>query len=547
MAACVPILAFVDEHFVLPLIFPVSEPFVLQLPYRIVFFRYQVFEMDPSAQELAAIGTLESAFVWIGMHEGVVAALRESMGDLQLVREVVLIPQGAWDAGVGAMRFKIAGEEGAPADRALSALELGQVASVRRVCRLRLGLPAAEGGGDGGSQASGGVVALVGAQAAPVVRKIKISQIFDQADDTEIVPWNPARARSVMAAFRAANDGEDPEEEEDVTADQLAALEHRLQSGACPCPDFGVWRPFGQRLARALKLTVHHCTPGGDYVPYEVQGPPSHAEWRAAYRVFAVGMRALGAATATRLNMYANRVSKFNDVYGQMCWWLVAQADQRMRSEHLERIRRTAEDERNTAVASGGTHPFDPLMPWDYCLKAAACDRRFWDEELDRKCVLFITHLRSQRQLTDDGHGAELRQHGGPAAPAGSSEGGGRGTRKRHRTGAGGSSGSQGGGPPCGSGGKSGGGRGTPQAGSKGKGTGKGKAHAPDGRYRTSETGAEICWTWNHHADGCSGVCANNRAHICEWCRSPQHRSIACSKKAPGWTPPQGGWSPATR
>ena len=180
-----------------------------------------------------------------------------------------------------------------------------------------------------------------------------------------------------MAAFKAGNDGEDPEEEEDVTADQLAALEHRLGSGACPCPDFGVWRPFGQRLARALKLTVHHFTPGGDYVPYEVQGPPSFSEWQAAYRVFAVGMRALGAATATRLNMYSNRVSRFNDVYGQLCWWLVAQADQRMRSEHLERIRRLAEEERNAALASGAMHAYDPLMPWDYCLKAAANDGRF--------------------------------------------------------------------------------------------------------------------------------------------------------------------------
>ena len=76
-----------------------------------------------------------------------------------------------------------------------------------------------------------------------------------------------------MAAFKASNDDEEPEPDEEVSVDQLAALEFKLATGAAPCPDFGVSRPFGTRMARALKLTAHHLTPGGDYVPYEVPGP----------------------------------------------------------------------------------------------------------------------------------------------------------------------------------------------------------------------------------------------------------------------------------
>lgn len=63
--------------------------------------------------------------------------------------------------------------------------------------------------------------------------------------------------------------------------------------------------------------------------------------------------------------------------YGQVCWWLLAQADQRMSSEHKERIRRRAEAERAAALASGGAHAFDPDTPSDYCFRPAASDRKF--------------------------------------------------------------------------------------------------------------------------------------------------------------------------
>ena len=41
---------------------------------------------------------------WIGVSPPVVAGIRLAAGDIQLVREVVLIPSGAWDTAVAAMR-----------------------------------------------------------------------------------------------------------------------------------------------------------------------------------------------------------------------------------------------------------------------------------------------------------------------------------------------------------------------------------------------------------------------------------------------------------
>ena len=104
--------------------------------------------MDPTPAELAAISTIPHAVAWIGMQQPVLDALLEAMGGLDLLREIVLIPTAAWDEAVAAVRILVPGVGDAPpADRAPRARELGQIASLRRVARLRLGLPPEEAGG----------------------------------------------------------------------------------------------------------------------------------------------------------------------------------------------------------------------------------------------------------------------------------------------------------------------------------------------------------------------------------------------------------------
>ena len=101
---------------------------------------------------------------------------------------------------------------------------------------------------------------------------------------------------------------------------------------------------------------------------------------------------------------------------------MVAQADARMRGEHLARIRRWEEEARSAASAAGLPHPLDPAMPWDHCFKVAASQSaEFWACELDRKAVLYITHLKSAMQLQDDDTGTSLRRTG---APKGGNSGG---------------------------------------------------------------------------------------------------------------------------
>ena len=89
-------------------------------------------------------------------------------------------------------------------DRPLFAVEHGQVASIRRVCRLRLGLPAEEtapqanalmpwaGGQPGGAANFGAPQGLLLPPGPPVLppRKIKLSSVIDQTDDAEIYVWD---------------------------------------------------------------------------------------------------------------------------------------------------------------------------------------------------------------------------------------------------------------------------------------------------------------------------------------------------------------------
>ena len=137
--------------------------------------------------------------------------------------------------------------------------------------------------------------------------------------------------------------------------------------------------------------------------------------------------------------------------------------------------------------------------------------------------MLFITHLKTQKQLMDSGHGAELGERGNSGS----------GDRKASRTRGGRGDGDDQHVPvpkkkaAAAKTGKEGG----------DKGGYKGKAKQPDGRFRVDGSGKEICWRWNHSEDGCAEICQNGRAHVCEWCRSYKHRSIACPQKPTGWTP----------
>ena len=170
----------------------------------------------------------------------------------------------------------------------------------------------------------------------------------------------------------------------------------------------------------------------------------------------------------------------------------------------------------------GGAHPFDPAKPWDHVFRAAVEDDKFWATEVTNKAVLFAARFRSQAQLADPGHGAPCTALA-VRAPAPKAKTPRQDWRRPGPYGSGGAKGKEKGTVqhplPRDKGGKD-------RAGKHDKGKGK-------GNFRVDAQGAEICFSWNRSANGCtpSGPCSNGRVHVCEMCLG-SHRAVACPKQS---------------
>ena len=366
--------------------------------------------MDPSTDELLAMGDVGDAQAWIGMSDALLAGVREVIGNFQLFREVALIPDVVWDvAGVAAV---------ARVDRPPMPLEVGQVGSLRRVSRMRIGEPATAAAQVPQAHAFPPGPPLAGG--APMVggpRTLKMKRLVDQVDDTEILAWSSARHALCMKVYKVANGGVEAPKDDAPTADMLAALDWRLTVAQSPWVDFALWRPHGMRMQRAWKLMAQFVNTLGDHVPYEVAGPPDYATWLVAWRIFSVSMVALGAATGAKLAVYARCICKFSGMYKDSLWWLLALSEDRMRLEEMPLIWARGEEEAALAKAEGKPHAFNAL-PWDWCfLEAADNSKDDWEDELHRKATHHVIGLTKKAEIEDGGFGGLERPTTSGAPP----------------------------------------------------------------------------------------------------------------------------------
>ena len=481
--------------------------------------------------------------------ESLLSVLGFRPGMTPLVRQIVAIPFTVWTIAIAAWRItrctRAASNQAVtvhpteePASNP-SPLEIGQAGQVRRVCRLLLKLSPDEGPtGPAATQ----VPPLPAAQpvGAPPYNKVVMSKHLDQADDTEVPPMSLAHYRMLVTNWIATeNDREEPDDAEEATADMLACLEHRAGSGATPFADFGVWRPFGSRMGRALKFVVHFTKIDGAHQARELNGPASYEDWEKSCRVFVWAMTVLQLASRTRLNKYGVRIHKLASTYPDV-WWVIGYADIIMRREHLEKVRRRCVQ----LHSDGKLTDFDPMKPWDVIFREAAADETFWNEHVDKKVFRLATSLSTPEEVLDPGfgqldeardsdrivtgcHPAQSRSAGSrpsapQAAPAKTSKGQKRKLALKNKA--------SGASPAW-----------TPRGAQPEK-----KRIAPaaardsktsDGRWKFDGEGVPLCWAFNRKANGCQTPCAEGRSHRCEWCRGPC-RAIECSQKPPGWTPP---------
>ena len=101
-----------------------------------------------------------------------------------------------------------------------------------------------------------------------------------------------------------------------------------------------------------------------------------------------------------RLDLCGEHLRSFLTTYGPSCWFLIYQADVRMRSEHFERIRRRLQIEHDSQNITLG---FDPTTPWDGVFAAAVKDTELWDSEVREKALPYLAKVSTFRDASHDG------------------------------------------------------------------------------------------------------------------------------------------------
>ena len=174
--------------------------------------------------------------------------------------------------------------------------------------------------------------------------------------------------------------GDKLEEEEDVTDQQLAALNKRVNlQGMAPYVDFSVWLPFGRKALKSQKFRTYFPLGDGSYLMKDLPGPQSFQQWLVSWRVFKTGAIMLGALSLASLQLYERAIEKLVMQWPRV-WGLICAAEDKARAERLEKLRRRFDaDEKASRQAP---IDWDSTHPWTCCFRELALDEEFWNEQV---------------------------------------------------------------------------------------------------------------------------------------------------------------------
>lgn len=469
----------------------------------------------PSWTQLPTIATVNDAITWFGMDMAAWNLWVTQVGDTQDdLRLLAALPKNAVTGACG-----IAAQNGN-----FTVLHATQVGLIWRLAKMvmsqRAGLrPEEHVDADpwetSTSTPAAGTSALTSTSTPGVKERVlKMASLVDQTDESELLPPTPHQVDSWLQAYINIM-GAPPQEEEEPTGAQLAALNKKLEAGLSPYVKFRVYQPLGD----------------GSYLLRELPGPANLQQWLLCWRVFKAAALMLGAVSLAALQGYEKTVEKLTTQWSS-CWGLIARAEDTGRAERLERIRRSL----LVDAANGKTMPmdWDVNRPWTACFNILAQDEKFWTEQVRNPAMAWMAAGSrgiplAPAEAIARAHFPGAQQGGDPfEVPEESKDGKekkrqinrdrraakkARATREREelarlRGGAGSHRDSAG------------------QGGAKSKGKGKSK----------DQTGEELCYSW---ASG-KGTCANvapggaclaktKRIHKCQYCLSPGHKNADCS------------------
>eukprot|EP00435_Cladocopium_sp_Y103_P030761 s851_g7.t1 len=348
--------------------------------------------MDPTEEELNAMTSLEHVADWAGLEAGLRQNLIRDLGTPTKLRDIVFITRPVWDAAVVLLRVTVppatAGAE--PTERELTPVEKSRVEIFRRVVMLRMQLTPDTPGDPGVTRP--GINTAPSQSSSPVskgspTRKIKLSVVIDPTLDSEVVQLGQSAVTAMYSKYKQRF-GDHPSPEVEPSIDQLSALAQLIKAGATPYVDMSIWGPHALRTLRKAVFKSYVLNAAtGEWSKKETPGPESLVSWEKSFKTFKVAMVLLEACDPERLEAYLEHVKEFHNRFGASCWGILYRADTRMRSEYMERIRRSLED--------SPKHGFTSADPWAAVYAEAVRDQDFWTREVVTPSTLLLARSKS--------------------------------------------------------------------------------------------------------------------------------------------------------
>ena len=274
---------------------------------------------------------------------------------------------------------------------------------------------------------TGQLVPLMAAPTAPpgpMAARFKVNLVSDQASEVELEVLPDAEVTAPYSNYAVVAGGLPPADE-DPSVYQLSVVADHIKNLRVPYVDFSIFVPHANRHMKRLKMNGSMMGADGRLVPVELYMPPTYDQWEKCYNILATILRMTKVVSLVAVDRYRAHIRKFATRYGPKVWHLVYQADVRMRSEHMERMRISAMHDRAVAMTSGSMgHPFDPSSPYQYLWDEACKEKTWWSDELTENAMLVLTHTASLSTLVSDdaaivatGSGYNPARQAPPTAP----------------------------------------------------------------------------------------------------------------------------------
>ena len=198
---------------------------------------------------------------------------------------------------------------------------------------------------------------------SPPAKKVKISSVLDQTDETEVT----LKSRAELVKYFENHPkitGSEPMPEVERTDIQVAAMEEKVVvRDESPYADFSILTPFGRRMQKTMKMKSYAFQPDGSWKTAEIPGPPNLQAWQACFKVYRAVLYMLrypggtttsppttggpvGLVTKEPVVVQPHSLELYFESFMELCleypecWHLLMPAEDRMRGERFEHLRR---------------------------------------------------------------------------------------------------------------------------------------------------------------------------------------------------------------